>query len=75
MARFAGRLVRASTYGIIVGTILSLIFSIGVGIASALSGGTLPINSSQAAVMGFVLGFAAPLAIDLSNQYEETSKK
>ncbi len=75
MARFAGRLIRAFAYGMVLGPIMAVLASAAGALMSALSGTSLPLTPQQFALLGGVIGFAAPIAIDLSNQYEETSKQ
>lgn len=70
--KFAARLIRAATYGIVVGTTTALTFSIGGAILNVVTGGTVPLTPEQFALLGFGLGFSAPIAIDFSRAFEES---
>jgi len=75
MGRFGARLVRAMVYGMLLATILALLFSAGGAILATLSGGALPLKATQLALLGGVIGLTAPIAMELSAKYEEDSGK
>jgi len=69
--RLAARLVRAGVYGIVVGTLTALTFGIGGAILNVMTGGAVPLTPEQFGLLGFGLGFSAPVAIDFSQAFEE----
>ena len=70
---FAARLIRASIYGVVVGTLSALTFAIGGAILSVITGNSVPLTPQQMGLLGFGLGFSAPVAMDFSRAFEEST--
>ena len=70
----AARLLRASGYGIVIGVLFGLLFSMAGAVLNIVTEGTVPLTPPQMALLGFSLGFAAPVALDMSKAYEESTK-
>jgi len=71
---FGARLLRASGYGIVVGVLFGMLFSIAGAVLNVMTGNTAPLTPQQMSLLGFGLGFAAPVALDLSKAFEESTK-
>jgi len=71
---FGARLLRASGYGVVIGTLFGILFSIAGAVLNVITGNAAPLTPQQMALLGFGLGFAAPVALDLSKAFEESNK-
>jgi len=67
---FAAKLVRAAIYGVLIGVTTSLTFTIAGAVLNAI--GVNVLSPQTMGLMGFGLGFSAPLAVEYSKDLNES---
>ena len=74
MVSLAAKLVRAVTYGMLIGVLMAFLFFGGASFLAML-GVDLGAQPTAFGLLGFVFGFAAPVAIEFSKDISEEKKQ